>query len=117
MFMICLGNVVDGFTFTGPFLDHDSALAYIEDDDDQWNIVPLNTPNEDSGSVQELLVTVGDILTVAAEESRQINENKVGSDEYKAYMKCQIERMKQYAEICKGFNTDEEEEDEEDDDC
>lgn len=114
MFMICFGNVVDGFTFTGPFLDHEAAVAYCDGDDDQWNIVPLNTPNEDSGSVQELLVTVGDILTVAADELSQMDEIKVVSYEHKVYMEGQIECMKQYAEICKGFNTDEEEED---DDC
>lgn len=113
MFMICYGNVVDGFTFTGPFLDHDSAVAYCDGDDDQWNIVELNTPNESSYSVQELLGTVGDILTDTADELSKMNEIKFGSDEYKAYMDGQIRRMKQYAAICNGFNTDEEEDDDE----
>jgi hypothetical protein len=44
MFMICYGNVVDGLTFVGPFMDHDSAVAYCEGDDSQWNIIPLSSP-------------------------------------------------------------------------
>lgn len=111
MFMICYGNVVDGFTFTGPFLDHDSAVAYCEGDDDQWNIVELNTPNESSDSVQDLLANIGDVLTDAADALSQSNEIKFGPNEYKVYMDGQIERMKQYAAICNGFNTDEEEDD------
>lgn len=115
MFMICFGNLVDGFTFTGPFLDHDSAVTYCEGDDDQSNIVPLNTPDESSDSVQDLLVNIGDVLDDAVDALTQTNNKiKLGSNEYKAYIKSQIERMKQYAKICKGFNTDEEEED---DDC
>lgn len=113
MFMICFGNVVDGFTFTGPFLDHDSAVAYCDGDDDQWNIVPLTTPNESSDSVQELLGTVGEILLDAAEELSEIKENNVDSHEHKAYIKCQIERMKQYADICNNVNTNEEDNDDE----
>ena len=49
MFVIAFGNAWDGMTLTGPFDDHDVALAYAErhaDDTGEWNIVELETPGD-----------------------------------------------------------------------
>ena len=53
MFVVAYGNFVDGFSFVGPFIDHDSALLYCEDDDTEWHIVELSEPRECSGSVYD----------------------------------------------------------------
>lgn len=41
--IIALGNVVDGFTFIGPFKTGDDAVGFAERNypDDEWHVAPL----------------------------------------------------------------------------
>jgi hypothetical protein len=55
MFVIVYGNFVDGLSFVGPFINHDSALLYCEGDNTEWHIVELSEPRECSGSVYDLI--------------------------------------------------------------
>ena len=99
MFMICYGNVHDGFIFTGPFLDHESALMYCEDnsenDDDQWNIVEINPPNEASNSLFDLFNEIADVLNDASNCLSKIdNANE------------QVKTLGHYAKLCRNFGED-----------
>lgn len=46
-FIIVYGDIFDGFTFVGPFDDHEVALAYAQADGckPSWHITELETPD------------------------------------------------------------------------
>jgi hypothetical protein len=46
-FLVINGDPVGGFSFTGPFDDHDSALTWAEQNlKDNWWIASLESPKE-----------------------------------------------------------------------
>lgn len=52
MNIVINGNPVDGFVFTGPFADHDAALAWAEAANlpDSWHIATLADPDSSASS-------------------------------------------------------------------
>jgi len=44
-YLIVYGNLVDGFTFVGPFESIEAASSYAERDQGQWSIVPVYAPD------------------------------------------------------------------------
>lgn len=45
-YLVCLGDPVEGFTFYGPFPDHDSALEWCESEAGalDWTIATISEP-------------------------------------------------------------------------
>ena len=48
MYVLVVGNPIDGLQFVGPFPDHDAAVEYAERYEDQeWWVTSLDKPKED----------------------------------------------------------------------
>ena len=47
-YVICIGNIADGFEFIGPFVYYENAFYYAEDQlaHKDWFICKLTNPNE-----------------------------------------------------------------------
>lgn len=85
MFVIYDGVLGGSMTFIGPFLTNEDAVAYCElNDTPKTNVIELTEPREESGSVYDLLKTLGDALDEAAnnlsddEVSQELSEELSG---------------------------------------
>jgi hypothetical protein len=67
MFIIVRGNVADGFSFEGPFMDHDIALEACEGEDSYWEIAPLTRPSEHS-----VLDTMKEVVETSRKNTEKI---------------------------------------------
>lgn len=45
-YVICTGNVCDGFKFYGPFDDANEAVDFASDNYEQWDVIPIEPPKE-----------------------------------------------------------------------
>jgi len=67
MYMVAYGNVVDGMSFVGPFLNHEDAVLHCDGNDSQWNIIELvSPPDTTAGSLASRLEEFADVLEDAA---------------------------------------------------
>ncbi len=55
MFIVCYGDIADGFSFVGPFPTAFDAVDYINSEDDksvEMRVVPLFRPDVDEGGLK-----------------------------------------------------------------
>lgn len=67
MFMIMYNSPVSGLAFVGPFVAESDAVAYCQDDEGPYEIVPISAPREQCGSLYDLLSNVADDMEGAAD--------------------------------------------------